>query len=408
MLLPGERSGGIEVHRPPIPSLRDDAGKTDASATLIMDRRQQGADEHVLDADLGDDRVQHERQTGREQRAERAGNGDQADRVALAIARADHEWQQHAAEGEDGDARGAGERGKESADDHRRDADAAAKMAEQRLEKLRQPLGRAARGEAEARQREQRNRRQRRIDDHAVVIERHRGDRRVVAPEHHQRGAAEHGEDRCARRRAEREAYERRQEVELRVRRPQRRACEQQNQQRDANRRAPHQAQRDQSEAERQHQLHQRHRDAVGELGAGSPLALGKAQSREREEARHHGGARVTDPAADRFQPRIAKGRELEKREELAVSRGDRCAEHARHQREVLHERRAADDAGVEQLARQRFDERQQRQACERQCKERVFAEADHRAAFPPRYSASACCTASNMSAGTMLPRIFG
>src|SRR6266550_1991843 len=41
VLLPSERSGGIEVYRSPAPPLRGDAGKTNAGAALVMDPRQQ-------------------------------------------------------------------------------------------------------------------------------------------------------------------------------------------------------------------------------------------------------------------------------------------------------------------------------------------------------------------------------
>src|SRR5438445_12341995 len=44
MLVPRERGGGIEVHRSPIPSLRDDAGEASAGAMLIIDPRQQNAE----------------------------------------------------------------------------------------------------------------------------------------------------------------------------------------------------------------------------------------------------------------------------------------------------------------------------------------------------------------------------
>ena len=48
--------------------------------------RQDAADEQVLDRNLRDDAVEDERQRGRQQQAERAGGGQQAEREALAIA----------------------------------------------------------------------------------------------------------------------------------------------------------------------------------------------------------------------------------------------------------------------------------------------------------------------------------
>src|SRR5205823_12820908 len=44
VLFPGERDLSIEMHRPPIPSLRDDPGQACPGAMFVIDPRQQNAE----------------------------------------------------------------------------------------------------------------------------------------------------------------------------------------------------------------------------------------------------------------------------------------------------------------------------------------------------------------------------
>ena len=111
-----------------------------------------------IEAFCDDDAVEDQRQRGREEQAERAGGGEQADREALAIAVLEQRRQQQAAEREDRDARSAGEQREERAQRRGGNRRAAGGPTEQRAEDAQQPLGRLPFREQKSGQREERNR----------------------------------------------------------------------------------------------------------------------------------------------------------------------------------------------------------------------------------------------------------
>ena len=174
-----------------------------ASSAEHQHAGKQAADEEILDGDvLRDDAVEDERHRQREEQAERARGGEQADREALAIALFEQRRQQQSAKREDRDTGAAGEQREERAQRGRGDGRAAGCPPEQGAQRAQQPLRRLAFGEEEAGQREERNRREvcrRRRELFEGLDERH--DRpAAVGEEPHHRDAAQQREDRRAER----------------------------------------------------------------------------------------------------------------------------------------------------------------------------------------------------------------
>ena len=119
--------------------------------------RQEPADEHVLDARLGDHAVDDDRQARREEQADAPRGGQEADRESLGIAGLLEDDRQEPAQGQDGHAGGAGERREEGADEDGHHGQPAGEPAEHGLEEPDQPLPRFALGQEEADRREERD-----------------------------------------------------------------------------------------------------------------------------------------------------------------------------------------------------------------------------------------------------------
>ena len=167
------------------------------------DAGDEAAEEQPLGGDAGDGAVEDHRQRRRKEQAERSRRGHEAEREALGVLVLDERGEHEAAERQDGDARAAGEGREERhhADGHEREA--ARHPAEERLVRAHQALRGAARGHDVAGEREQRDRRQRRVLHQLQRRLRHRRDRRrIVGGEEEQHGQAAHGDEH---RRAERE-----------------------------------------------------------------------------------------------------------------------------------------------------------------------------------------------------------
>ncbi len=133
-----------------------------------------------------------------------------------------------------------------------------------------------------------------------------------------------------------------------------------------------HDAPRDRGKAERQQHLERPDRHPFGDVAAGLAFQPHQIDAGTRQQA-GHGGA---DEAADGFGgdgdwPRRQQRSGCE-RQQTVVARGQRAAEQRHHQREVLHEGRAAGDAGVE-APQHDLGDRQQRQQCQREHRQPVL-----------------------------------
>ena len=104
------------------------------------------------------------------------------------------EGQEHAAEGQNGHPRSAGERGDEGAGQRRHDRRSAAELSDQVLETPHEPSRSAAFREEVTGEREQGDAGKRVTDREGVMLQRHRGDGLTAGPEQDQRGTSERGE----------------------------------------------------------------------------------------------------------------------------------------------------------------------------------------------------------------------
>ena len=145
---------------------------------------------------LRHDRVENQRQARRKQHAERAAAGHQTQCAALRMTYPTQQRHQQPAKRENGDAGSAGERGEEDTGHYGNGRRTATEAAEQRVEHAHQALRRAALRQEIAGHGEQRDRRQRGIDDQAVVIQRQRRGGQIGAPKQQQRRAAQCNEHR--------------------------------------------------------------------------------------------------------------------------------------------------------------------------------------------------------------------
>ena len=93
--------------------------------------RQDAGDEQPADAFLGQDAVDHQQDTGRDQDAQGAAGGDRAGGQEIRVAVAAHRWHRHLGHGRGGGDAGAADRSEAAAGDHRGHRQAAAEMTQE-------------------------------------------------------------------------------------------------------------------------------------------------------------------------------------------------------------------------------------------------------------------------------------
>src|SRR3989442_2474445 len=175
---------------------------------------------------------------------------------------------------------------------------------------------------------------------------------------------------------------------------------------------APDEACRDERERHRQHELSAPGVNAGADLGAGFALDHRHLPAARRE---HHGGAGAVRGGQDvgRASPLpLWNERAGGERQQLPFARGDRGAEEADPEREVLNDRAGPGNAAAEEPARDDLAERQNDHHQQRTRRDHVL-EPDERALHLDvagflflRYWARALGARSKMSGGTCTPRL--
>ena len=152
--------------------------------------------------------------------------------------------------------------------------------------------------------------------------------------------------------------------------------------------RRPHRAQRDQCKGERQHRLRHPRRDAGGDDGARFALAQHELVGPHREHHRHggrHRGRQRPGPFARRTRRQERAGRE---RQHRALARGQRCAQEADPEDQMLDEGNRAGNARARDPAEHDFGERQHEHQGERHARQgilEVIEDANRGRPDPPR-----------------------
>ena len=161
-------------------------------------RRQETAEEHLLQAHPRHDGVEDERQGRNQQHAGQSGRGYESQRRALVIAGPEQQRHRQPPQSENRDTGGAGEGGEKCAGEYRHQRGATVQPAEKCVKEHDQAFRCLALRQKVARKSEHRDRRQRRIDDQAVVIDGECRGWHAGIGKQKQRDAPDHGKDRCA------------------------------------------------------------------------------------------------------------------------------------------------------------------------------------------------------------------
>ncbi|OQC40581.1 MAG: hypothetical protein BWX64_01435 [Acidobacteria bacterium ADurb.Bin051] len=328
---------------------------------------EEAGEEELIGRGARHHREEDHRQARRKEESEAAAGGHEAEREALAVPLLAEDRVDEAAEGEDRDPRAAREGGEEGADAGHQHRDAAGQPAEERPEEADEAIGGPRLGKHVAAGGEQRDRRERRRSDQPVDLRRHRRDRGAVGEEEEESDAGHAGEDRRAEdhpgehdpgegpEQRPRQAFVEVPEGEGGGDRHEGDAATA-----PARAAPPGEAERDQAETDRHHELAPPGGNADAEpvpaLPVGEDDLEGAVGDHRGDRRRDRGGEARGEPAGAAAGAEELGGRE---RQVAAVAGRDEAADEGEPERELLEvDRRAGDVEAAEGTAR-RLDDRQ-------------------------------------------------